>query len=172
MKNICIYLRLETYLARWLTATLGNPVRFPAHSFENELLIRVLTIRPKHLPPSKPEAGAVAIVIPDNSHRRPEFYNHLGQRGERLLRTTIDALFRIHLWSECAPLLSAPGRLNAGLDEWCARHGIPLDNREAVRQKFYRMRKNYEQFGIYLGKKYKKHCHEGAHFRTSTNSKP
>ncbi len=170
MKNVCIHLRLEVYLARWLTATMGDPVRFPAHSYENAVLSRLLTVRPKNLPPPKPEAGEVAIVIPDNAARRPEYYNYLGARSQAALRDVIDALFRIHLWSECAPLLSVPGRLNSGLDEWCARHGIPLDNREAVRQKFYRMRKNYEQFGIYLGKKYKKRCHDGVVFRTSSKT--
>ena len=66
------------------------------------------------------------------------------------------SLFRIHLWSDIAPKIHADG-LNRAIDDWCQSQGIDIDYREGVRQKFYRMRRSYETYGIILGKK---HCHK------------
>ena len=60
------------------------------------------------------------------------------------------------MWSGCAPLLHSSKEINKGIDEWCACNGISLDAREAVRQKFYRIRKAYMEKGIILGKFYRK----------------
>ncbi len=167
MKDICVYVRVEKYIAQWLSTTMGLPVRFPTHSFENQLLKRVLSVRPKDAPIRMAGDNDIAIVIPDSSSRPPEYYNYLGRRSEQLVRTTIDSLFRLHLWYKCVHLLAVPGELNAGLDAWCASVGISIEYREAVRQKFYRMRRKYEAEHIFLGKKYKKDYHKGGIFRTS-----
>ncbi len=167
MKDICVYVKVERYIAQWLAATMGLPVRFPPQSFENEVLRRLLTVCPKNVEPRLPGDGDVAIVIPDSSTRPPEYYNYLGRRSEQMMRTVIDSLFRLHLWWGCVHLIATPGELNAGLDAWCASVGISLDNREAVRQKFYRMRRKYESQQIILGKKYRKDYHEGGIFRTT-----
>lgn len=156
MKNIQVYVKVERYIQEWLEFHLGNPVRFPVRSYENELLHRHLGKRPCGLPPEKREDNMVAIVITDCDHSRPEFYNYLGHRGKRAIVSAIDALFRLDLWSGCAPLLHSTTELNKGIDKWCADNGISLDAREAVRQKFYRIRKSYLERGIVLGKFYRK----------------
>ena len=156
MKDFCVYITFEPYIVAWLTATLGNPVRFPRRSAENALLTRCVSRRPPSAPPEVAPPGAVAIVLPDNAERRPEFYNYIGKRGRADITAAVDRLFRLHLWSECAHLIAHRGELNRGIDEWCAQYDIPLAHREAVRQKFYRMRKEYQSCGIALGKKYKK----------------
>lgn len=156
MKDIQVYVKVERYIKEWLEFHLGNPVRFPERSYENELLHRHLAKRPCGLPPEKREDNMVAIVITDCDHSRPEYYNYLGQRGQRAIVSAIDALFRLDLWSGCAPLLHSTTELNRGIDRWCADNGISLDAREAVRQKFYRIRKSYLERGIVLGKFYRK----------------
>ena len=105
MKDIQVYVKVERYIKEWLEFHLGNPVRFPERSYENELLHRHLAKRPCGLPPEKREDNMVAIVITDCDHSRPEYYNYLGQRGQRAIVSAIDALFRLDLWSGCAPLL-------------------------------------------------------------------
>ena len=72
-----------------------------------------------------------------------------------MLADAIDDLFCIDMWNSLAPYLSSSG-INGRLDKWCEERGISLDNIEAVRQRFYRLRKNYAKFHIILGKKYKK----------------
>ena len=158
MKDFLIYVKLESYLAEWLTHSFGYPVRFPDQSVENAIIHQYLTVREAGALVDTDKEGKVPIVITDSSLRRPEYYNHFGQRGQAALIRHLDNLFRVNLWSECVPLITfkRKRKLNAGLDEWCYSHGISLDHREAVRQKFYRMRKKYESYGIILGNFHKK----------------
>lgn len=156
MKDFVVNIRLERYLREWLTFHLGTPVRFPDRSHENVLLHRFLTKRPKDVPPLPAGADAVAVVITDCRYKKPEHYNYLGRRGQRVMAQAIEALFRLDMWSGCAPLLHSGDSLNRGIDAWCAANGISLDAREAVRQKFYRIRRDYMRFGIVLGVNFRK----------------
>lgn len=163
MKDFTVTVRVERHLRQWLVSRLGEPVKFPSRSYENLLLSRVLQKPPRERPaaggtgsPAADEGRAVRIVIPDNDLKRPEYYHYLSRRAERAVAAAIDALFRLHLWSALLPLLGQRGELNRAIDAWCAAQGIALDQREAVRQRFYRMRRAYEAGGIILGKKYGK----------------
>lgn len=152
MKDITVGIKLEGYVKEWLEGALGRPVRFPAKSYENALLHRFLTRGGQ----ARQVDDNVLIVISDCHYRKPETYNCLGRDGRRAMAAAIDALFRIDLWSGCAGLVHTDGNLNKGLDEWCKKKGISVENREAVRQKFYRMRKAYNERGIIIGKIYGK----------------
>ena len=162
MKDITTTLYLPAYLAQYLAAHYGRPVRFPARSMENELLRRLTVRPPRSMSGGEPADGearrgmdAVEIVLPDDALHRPEYYNYLGRTARRRMASAIDALFRVHLWTECLPLVVG-GRINQGLDEWCRENGIGVEAREAVRQKFYRMRCLYAPLGIRIGRKYAK----------------
>lgn len=157
MKDIVVYLPLFPYLRQWLTSNLGSPVRFPARSYESTLLTRLCSRRPAGVEESASlPSGCVAIVLPDNAHHRPEYYNYLSRSDRSKMAHAIEELFRLHLWNECAHLCSCSGRLNAGLNDWCQKNGIGVIYREAVRQKFYRLRALYDGTGIVLGQKYRK----------------
>lgn len=160
MKNITVLLRVEPYLRQWLVHAFGEPVRFPSQSYENHLLLRLVQ-RVPCMPPIVDETSAphrcVKIVIPDSAQRRPEYYHHLSRRANAKMCAALVSLFRIHLWSDLAPQIHGSASLNRSIDEWCQRQGIDIDYREGVRQKFYRMRRSYEAYGIILGKK---HCHK------------
>lgn len=157
MKDIVVHVKVERYIKQWLEHSLGNPVRFPSRSYESELLRRSLRKRPRTSSPvAVIDPCSVAVVIPDDDYKRPEYYNYLGFHGQRALQSAIDGLFRLSLWSECAPLIHSSRELNRGIDAWCGAHGIELDCREAVRQKFYRIRQSYRQKGVILGKIYRK----------------
>ena len=82
MKDIRVHIKVERYIKEWLICHFGNPVRFPDRSFENEVLHRMLTRRPPNEPPELPSDDTVSIVITDNKHHRPEFYNYLGFHGQ------------------------------------------------------------------------------------------
>lgn len=166
MKGITVSILLPYYLAQWLTHALGNPVKFPVQSYENRLLSRLLSRRPRGegscatSPVAEGNAHAnrqrVSLVIPDNDLRRPEYFNYLSVRARAQMAEAIEALFRLHLWSECVCLIHSRQRLNQGIDQWCRRQGISIEYREAVRQKFYRMRRAYEREGIILGEKHRR----------------
>lgn len=161
MKNVTATIYLPRYLEQYLRHHYGRPARFPARSMENELLRRLTT-----RPPAQPAATAAAdecaarltaldVVLPDDDLHRPEYFCYLGRSARRRFCLALEATFRVHLWSDCLPLIVA-GNINQGLDEWCASNGISLDSREAVRQKFYRLRRTYATMGIRIGRKYDK----------------
>lgn len=152
MKDITVGIKLELYLKEWLETAMGRPVRFPSKSYENALLHRFLVRGGQN----RLVDDNVLLVITDCHYRKPETYNCLGRDGRRAMAAAIDALFRIDLWSGCAGLVGSKGNLNNGIEEWCRRKGISPQNREAVRQKFYRMRKAYQERGIIIGKIYGK----------------
>ncbi len=154
MKDIIVYIALPPYLREWLTHQLGSPVRFPARSHESLVLTRLCTKRPRGAKTevSCPE-GCVAVVLPDNKWHRPEYYNYLSRDNARKMGHVVKTLFRLNLWTECCGLLGSRRPLNESLQDWCREHGIGIENREAVRQTFYRMRLLYESTGIILGKK-------------------
>ena len=70
MKDFVFYIKLEHYLAQWLTHSLGNPVRFPAQSNENSVIRRFLQKLPPDKLPEMPSDDTVAIVIPRRKIRR------------------------------------------------------------------------------------------------------
>lgn len=165
MKDLTITLHVEPYLQEWAYHRFGRPVRLPRGSYEQLLLKRSLQKPPRlPLPPTEAAADAVpqrrvplAIVLPDNALRRPEYYNYLPRRARLQLIHALEDLFRLHLFSSCRHLIHQRGALLRGLDEWCRTEGISIDHREGVRQKFYRMRRAYEAAGIILGRR--NHCH-------------
>lgn len=155
MGQLLIYVPLTGYLRQWLTGRLGIPVSFPHGSYENAVIARHIARLPKGYAPQMCGRDDVPVVVPAIHGKPPEAYNYFGRRGVAELTEAIATLFTLDLWHGVAPLLTSSA-LNEGIDKWCAGCGITLDNREAVRQKFYRIRKAYAQHGIILGKKYKK----------------
>ena len=157
MKNITATLYLPRYLEQYLRHHYGSPVRFPARSMENELLRRLTTRPPSQgtAAPAPDESSArltpIGVVLPDDDLHRPEYYSYLGRTARRRLSLALEATFRVHLWSDCLPLIVC-GNVNRGIDEWCCANGISLDSREAVRQKFYRLRRSYASMGIKIGR--------------------
>ena len=155
MKDITCRILLDRYLAQWLHHHFGNPVRFPNRSYEHEVLIRSLSPTPRRPVKETEECGnrllvPVDIVIPDNRTRRPEYYAHLSTYGRRVLLDALNGLFRMAMWSACSRFLLSRDSLNEAVEQWCRENGISIENREGVRQKLYRMRKQYQKIGIDL----------------------
>lgn len=155
MEHILVYVPFEKYLGQWLVNRLGSPVVFPARSNENAILARYIQRPPsKNYVPALHSAG-IPVRVPIVHGKNPYSHTHLARRGETALIAAVELLFRMDLWYGLAPLLTTRG-INAHIDRWCEQHGIALDYREAVRQKFYRIRKDYLASEIILGKKHRK----------------
>lgn len=155
MKDITCRILIDRYLAQWLHHHFGNPVRFPNRSYEHEVLIRSLSPTPRRPVRETEECGnrllvPVDIVIPDNRTRQPEYYSHLSTYGRRVMLDALNGLFRMALWSACSRYLLSRDSLNEAVEQWCRENGISVENREGVRQKLYRMRKQYQKIGINL----------------------
>ena len=155
MSNMVFYIKLEGYLHQWLTHSLGSPVVFPKGSNENAVIRRFLAKLPHGKQPDIYQNGFTAIAIPDSKAKPPRTYNYLGPRAKLAIKQVIEDLFRQNLWHEMSDVVMS-GDLNKNIMAWCEMHGIDDDYSEAVRQKFYRMRQNYNSKGIFLAQKHKK----------------
>lgn len=163
MKDITLQIALRPHLASWLRTKYGDPVRFPPRSYEN-LLLHSLVTRGRYAEGAAtlegPGKELQRITLTDHSTRRPEYYHHLTRRAALTFAAALERQFRLQLWQECSPLLLHRTGLNSGIERWCQRQGIKVEHREGVRQKFYRMRKEYpkgerneEKRSHYSGKK-------------------
>lgn len=170
---LIIRLPLPPYLCQWLASRMGTPARFPNGSFENAILARHLAKAPRPLPSQsflsinsiksnktneeKASASLARIAVPVVRGKPPSLFRHLPRRGREELRAAILTLFTLDLWNSCVPLLASRDvSLTDGLDEWCRSRSITPENREAVRQRFYRLRRAYAERGVILGRRYKK----------------
>lgn len=161
MSQFLFYLKLEPYLKQWLHNALGNPVRFPAKSNENAIIRRFLTKRPEGAQPQTAKEDLTAIVIPDSKAKPPQTYNWVGPSAASAITECIEDLFRRNLWAELETLDGHPCGINKLIIAWCELHGIDDDHSEAVRQKYYRMRKAYTEKGINLVKSTRNHTDDG-----------
>lgn len=155
MEKIYIYLPLDGYLRQWAEKNLGNPIVFASGSAENAIIKNNL-IRSHGREVQLKTSSCVTILAPIMPSRRPSEYNYFKKEGMNQLRDCIEILFRIDLWYGMIPFIT--GRdIRQKLFDWCKNKGITTEeNFEAVRQKFYRIRKDYQSCGIILGKKYRK----------------
>lgn len=155
MKDHLIYLPLDGYLKDWLVNRFGVPVCFPPRSYEHAILVRHIRPRRAAEQPMLAAADRVPVAVPSIHGKAWDVYNYLGTTGQRMLTEAIENLFRLDMWHNLVPFITGKS-INKRLDEWCAGCGIALERREAVRQKFFRARKDYERVGIILGRKYNK----------------
>lgn len=151
---LLIYLPLTGYLREWLIYRLGSPVSFPHGSYENAVIARHITRLPPHTAPQLCAPDCLPITVPSLLGKPPHLYNYFPRRGQAALTEAINTLFTLDLWHSLAPKLTTP-HLNESIEQWCKSRHIAPQYREAVRQRFYRIRQAYAARGIILGKKYK-----------------
>lgn len=145
-----IYIKLEKYLAEWVTHSLGCPVVFPTGSNENAIIRTFIQKLPKDTLPETRSEGDTAICIPDSKAKPPSSYNYMGEKGKKALHEAIMDLFTRNLWNELRPIDSINIGVNTRIAAWCEMHGIGLDRVETVRQKYYRIREAYKKRNINL----------------------
>ena len=150
MAQIVIYIKLEKYLAEWLTHSLGDPVKFPSQSNENAVIRAFIQRLPEDTKPQTGGEGYTAIVIPESKAKPPEKWNYLGPKGQDAVREAIKDLFTQNLWADLSRLENTHIGVNTRIAAWCEMHGIGLDRVETVRQKYYRIREAYTKRGINL----------------------
>lgn len=154
-----LYIPLTGYLAQWAINRFGNPMRFPARSYEHALLATHITKRPHNIAPITPITACpdlVPIVVPTIHGRDWCTYNYLPRRGYTKLIESLEWLFRMDIWSSMVGSIGS-SHFSEDLDEWRKSRGISLEHLYALDKKLYRMRKDYEKSNrIILGKVYSK----------------
>jgi hypothetical protein len=153
-----LYLPLNGYLAEWAKNRFGSPLVFPPRSYENALIARNISKRPKDAQPvtTKKSDGFVGIVVPTIHGRDWTTYNYLPRRGCAQIIEALEWLFRIDLWQSMIGSFGT-SHFARDLDEWRRNRGIHLDHLYALDKKLYRMKKDYENANrIILGRVYSK----------------
>lgn len=165
MKDFVVYIKFEKYLSQWLVHALGTPVRFPSQSNENAVIRRFLQKLPEDREPELMFDGATPVVIPDSKAKDPSIYNYLGPRAKEAVIEAVEDLFRRNMWSELGDLNDCGVGLNKMIAAWCEMHGIEDDYVETVRQKYYRIRKAYNEKGLFLGSLTRKRSDKSVDFQ-------
>ena len=150
MSQFCIYIKLEKYLAEWLTHSLGNPVVFPTGSNENAVIRCFISKLPEGKSPDVATEDTTAICIPDSKAKPASSYNYMGEKGKKAVHEAILDLFIRSLCNDLSRIENSNIGINTRIAAWCEMHGIGLDRIETVRQRYYRIRDAYSKKGINL----------------------
>lgn len=125
MSDIVIYLRLDTYLAQWLTHEHGgHPVVFPKNSVEHNILETFLTTRPPFGAQVGPGENRVAIQLPYLKNKNVRYSNFLPHSARRSLANSIRNRFIIALWNDLYRFGNIGRRKQDLIWAWMEAHGI------------------------------------------------
>lgn len=153
MKGVFVYLKLEKCVAQWCQYKMGNPIRFIKKSHLSAMLVQLRTKWPEgQLPQVRPHEGEVTILVPDDPYRPAETYCYLSNHARHELAMAITDLFELGLWQGCAPYFGV-NKIDAVIAGWCRENGIAPECHEAVKQRYYRIRKRLRSQGIMLGRR-------------------
>lgn len=97
--RMLIYLSVPEYLCQFLYAKFGDPVVLPAKSNEFLCLKRLISVRPKNVPPDLGTGTNLRIVIPITRVKNPIYYNHLTERAKSEFLNELRDLFDEILYS-------------------------------------------------------------------------
>lgn len=155
MSGNYIYLKLNPFVAEFLTSKFGNPVHFDARSVANDNINFVLQRRPPmYRREDEDTDGMTPIVIPYSKQKDPRVWNYVSPSGKKLLVDYCESLFNHTLWNEVSVVMM---KKNANLqliaETWCSRHGVSVDYIATVRMRIYRERLKLLKRGIDLRKK-------------------
>ena len=149
MSEICIYVKLPTYLKQWFVNVYsGEPVHLERGSAETVILRQNLAKWPEGTLPEKQKEDEVAICIPTfKSGPDPRYYNYLPPRAMNLLATTIRNNFLIQFNVEMSTFVRRGGEQQDAVYAYMERHGIEQNetNYLALAKIFARSRFAYLQ---------------------------
>ena len=150
MSDICIYVKLPTYLRQWFVNLHGGePVHLARGSAESDIVKLFITKCPEGLQPQPKKDDETAICVPFFKHGPDARYNnYLPPRPMKLLVKTITATFRIHLNKDLSPFFNEPGNeLQDLIYSWMEKNGIEATETNwcAISRMYLRMRDSYQR---------------------------
>lgn len=100
MSDICIYLKMPSYLRKWFVHRHGGnePVTLIRGSIESKMLQRATMPLLPNTAPLTQQEGDVAICLPYNKSHDPRTYNHITEIGKRAMVERIKDDFDLDLW--------------------------------------------------------------------------
>lgn len=148
MSEICVYLKVEPYLAQWYVHEQGgtSPVRPKRGSAESDILEAFLRPQPDGELPDTGQDSNLAISIPYFKHRDPRTNFYLPPVAKRALVHTLYTRFRVQLWEEMHRLENIPTEMSVLIYAWMEKHGIEdtENNFFLISKLYYRKRNTYK----------------------------
>lgn len=155
MSQFYFYLTPKPFIGQWLRYHYGDPVVFPARSAENACIRRFVSLRPKDWVPRRPEAGAVAVAIPDQHRKKVEYWNYMSKTAKEALCEIVDDTFKMQLWNDLNDMTRCGCTLLKCVRTWCEQNGIDPDYDYTLKMRYQRMRDAHLRCGVDLRRKEK-----------------
>ena len=158
MSQFLLYVPLEPFVKQWLVTAFGDPVEFPSQSSLNCIIRDCLIKRRADIPPVDKQQGDVAIKIPTSRSKDPQVYNHMSKHGKECVCEGVEDLFKINMWTELSQrFIQRQVKQMTVVRAWCEEHGIDIDYADTIRQRYYRMQRQYENKGVKVEKNKRNH---------------
>lgn len=159
MSNFVVYLKLQPFIAQWLTYHFGNPVRFQPKSVENATILQFTQKLPSGKQPETAAPGLQPVCIPDNEKKDPAIYNYLSPKGKEAVIDCIERTFKLMMWSELNDMSELGCSVLGAIDAWCEMHGIDIEYDRTILMRYNRLRNSYVKKGIDLRRRKRSHDH-------------
>lgn len=147
MKEVCVYIKLDEYLAQWFIHEQGgsHPVKLLRNSIENAMLEHYLQKLPEGQTPNLNIEGKVAILIPEYRYKDADSFNYLPPMAEQAIKRCIQNRFDICMWNSIHKFSSIFHRKDELIYAFMEKHGIELSgkNWDAIAKRYQRKRDYY-----------------------------
>lgn len=150
-----VLVKMPGCLADYFHHHLGSPICFPPRSAERDIIARGICRRHEL---QGEESDGVPVGVFRRSDKRIPTDPVMSEPGRKRLLRAMNGILTAAVWTAMLPEFAKGRGLNAEIDRWCADNGIAIDHREAVRQRLYRLRRQYASLGIVIGRQYKEKC--------------
>ena len=143
MSDYLVHINVPKYVADFITHHFGSPVELDKYSVVSRILKTYLTKLPDNCALDNPTDFNLHIRLPFFKEKDPRTYFYLSPASKKVLAVALENLFEINMWAELLPTLKTKVNTSEVIYAYLERHGIDDEQHEAVRQKFYRLRKKY-----------------------------
>ena len=147
MSEICIYVKMPSYLRQWLIHRHGGcePIQLVRGSAESDFLKKSTTKLPAGFLPPRQQEDELAIYIPYYKKHDPRTYNYLSPHGKHHLLDMLKNDFKVDLWEYLHDIDRCGSELNSLIYQFMELNGIKEDGTcwDAIAKIYQRLRKNY-----------------------------
>ena len=157
MSQICIYLKMPSYLRQWLIHRHGGcePVQLVRGSAESDFLKKSTIKIPEGIMPPRQQEGEIAICIPHYKCHDPRTYNYLSANGKSCLLEMLKNDFRVDLWDYLHDIERYGNELNGLIYQYMELRGIKEDGTcsDTIKKIYQRMKNSYRTIQARKSKK-------------------
>lgn len=157
MSEICIYIKMPSYLRQWLIHRHGGsePVQLVRGSAESDFLKKSTTKLPSGVIQLPQQDDELAICIPYYKSHDPRTYNYLSPHGKHHLLEMLKNDFKVDLWEYLHDIDRCGSELNSLIYQFMELNGIKEDGTSSdTIKKIYQRKKN--SYKTALNRKMKK----------------